>query len=69
VELVLGVQEMDARSLRTGKLLARYERERPSRVAEDPTEQTVSLAEVLCALPDEEVHRRPLTLYEEVIGG
>jgi transposase len=69
VELVLGVQEMEARSLQTGKLLARYERERPKRVAEDPTEQTVSLAEVLCALPDEEVHRRPLTLYEEVIGG
>jgi transposase len=69
VELVLGVQEMEARSLQTGKLLARYERERPKRVAEDPTQETVPLAEVLCALPDEEVHRRPLTLYEEVIGG
>lgn len=69
VELVLGIREMEARSLQTGKLLARYERERPKRVAEDPKEETVSLAEVLCALPDEEVHRRPLTLYEEVIGG
>jgi transposase len=71
VELVLGIREMEARSLQTGKLLARYERERPSRVAEDPEEETVALAEVLGALPDgaAEVHRRPLTFYEEIIGG
>jgi hypothetical protein len=71
VELVLGVREMEARSLQTGKLLARYERGRPTRVAEDPEKDTVALAEVLGALPDEfgEVHRRPLALYEEVIGG
>jgi hypothetical protein len=62
---------MEARSLQTGKLLARYERGRPTRVAEDPEKDTVALAEVLGALPDEfgEVHRRPLALYEEVIGG
>lgn len=71
VELVLGIHEMEARSLSSGKLLARYERERPSRVADDPQEETVALAEVLGALPGGagEVHRRPLTFYEEVIGG
>lgn len=71
VELVLGIREMEARSLGTGKLLARYERERPTRVADDPTEETVALAEVLGALPAHagEVHRRPLSFYEEIIGG
>lgn len=71
VELVLGAREIEARSLKTGKLLARYERGGPSRVAEDPAEDTVALAEVLGALPDEygEVHTRPLSFYEEVIGG
>jgi DNA replication protein DnaC len=70
VELVLGVHEMEARSLSSGKHLARYERGRPSRVADDPREETVVLAEVLGALPAsleaQEVHRRPLTFYEEV---
>jgi hypothetical protein len=67
----LGIREMEARSLQTGKLLASYERERPGRVAEDPEQQSVALAEVLGALPaaDAEVHRRSLTFYEEVIGG
>jgi transposase len=71
VELVLGAREMEARSLTSGKLLARYERERPARVLDDPKEETVPLAEVLGALPEAsgEVHRRPLTFYEEVIGG
>jgi transposase len=71
VELVLGARETEARPLKTGKLLARYERGGPSRVAEDPAEDTVALAEVLGALPDEygEVHTRPLSFYEEVIGG
>lgn len=71
VELVLGLGEMEARSMHTGKLLARYERGRPSRTADDPAEDTVALAEVLGALPDDEfgeVHRRPLTFYEEVIS-
>ena len=58
-------------SLQTGKLLARYERGRPTRVAEDPAQDMVALAEVLGALTDEfgEVHRRPLTFDEEVIIG
>jgi len=70
VELVLGVREMEARSVETGKLLARYERGRPSRVAEDPAEDTVALAEVLGALPvgAGEVHTRPLSFYEEVVS-
>jgi transposase len=71
VELVLGIREMEARSIGTGKLLACYERGRPGRVAEDPERDTVALAEVLGALPTGagEVHRRPLSFYEEVIGG
>ena len=71
VELVLGPGELEARSVETGKLIARYERGRPGRVAADPERETVPLAEVLGALPEgaTEVHRRPLTFYEEVIGG
>ena len=46
MELVLGVHEMEARSLCSGKLLARYERGRPSQMADDPqVEETVALAE------------------------
>lgn len=62
---------MEARSVEGGKLIARCERGWPARVAGDPAEDTVALAEVLGALPDEfgEVRTRPLTFYEEVIGG
>ena len=70
VELVLGAHELEVRSAHTGRLLASYERGRPGRVLPDPQRDSVSLAEVLQALPvEEEVHRRPLSVYEEVVTG
>ena len=69
VELVLGATELEAHSLLDGRRLARHERGRPSRVLPDPVEDSVSLAQVLSALPDPEVHRRPLERYQEAIDG
>ncbi len=72
IELVLGAQEVEARVLDevgSGKLIAHYERDRPGRVVADPAEESVPLAKVLSALPSEEVHTRPLSLYEEVVLG
>lgn len=60
---------MEIYSPLTGVRLARYERGRPARVVPDPEEDCVPLAEVLGALPNEEVHRRPLSLYEEAAHG
>jgi hypothetical protein len=56
-------------SLLDGRRLARHERGRPNRVLPDPVENSVSLAQVLSALPDPEVHRRPLDRYQEAIDG
>jgi hypothetical protein len=67
VELALGAEEVEVRSPGSGKLIARYERGRPRRVVADPLKSSVALAEVLSALPEGEVHRRPLSLYEEVL--
>lgn len=69
VELVLGAGEIEVRSLgaNPGKLIARHERGRPARVLPDPSRESVPLAEVLGALPDEEVHRRPLAVYERAL--
>jgi transposase len=69
VELVLGAREVEVRSLRTGELLASYERGRPERVLPDPARDSVPLAEVLGALPEQDVHSRPLSIYEEVVAG
>lgn len=70
VELVLGARELEIRSTRTGRLLASYERGRPGRILPDPARGSVPLAEVLRALPaEEEVHRRPLSVYEEILQG
>jgi transposase len=70
VELVLGARELEVRSALTGRLLASYERGRPGRVLPDPERDCVPLAEVLRALPtEEEVHRRPLSIYEGVVAG
>jgi hypothetical protein len=70
VELVLGATEMEVYSPTTGVRLARYERGRSSRVLPDPEEGSIPLAEVLGALPsEEEVHRRPLSIYEEAAHG
>jgi len=67
VELVLGPEEIEAYSLSDRRLLTRHERGRPVRVLPDPVENSVPLATVLRAMPDPEVHRRPLSRYEEAI--
>ena len=69
VELVLSDQELEVRSLDDRRLVARHQRGRPNVVLPDPTEDSVPLAQVLRAMPDPEVHRRPLSRYEEAIGG
>ena len=69
VEIVLGPEELEVYSTVDGGRLARHERGRPARVLPDPTENSVSLAKVLGALPVTEVHRRPLSVYQELIDG
>jgi hypothetical protein len=69
VELVLGAQEIEVYSTADGRRLARHERGRPARVLPDPSENSVPLARVLQALPDPEVHRRPLSVYQDLIDG
>ena len=69
VELVLGDQELEIYSTIDGRRLARHERGLPARVLPDPVEHSVSLAQVLQALPDPEVHRRPLEVYQDAIDG
>ncbi len=68
VELVLGAQEIEVHSHTTGERLTIHERGRPQRILPDPEQEPVPLAEVLGALPlaEVEVHRRPLSLYEEI---
>lgn len=61
VELLLGAQELEAYRLSDGSRLARHRRGAPAKVAGDPRERSVSLAAVLGALPDPEVHVRPLS--------
>jgi len=69
IELVLGATELEVHSTLDGRRLARHERGRPSRVLPDPVEDSVSLAQVLSALPDPEVHHRSLDRYQEAIDG
>lgn len=69
VELVLGARELEAYSTLDGRRLARHERGRPAKVLPDPAEDSVPLAQVLQALPDPEVHRRPLSVYQDLIDG
>jgi hypothetical protein len=66
--------ELSARSagdrglpLSDGERLARHQRGAPTRVLGDPPEGSVPLAAVLGALPDHDVHVRPLARYEEAI--
>jgi hypothetical protein len=61
VELVLGAEQIEVYTV-DGRRLARHERGRPARVLPDPVGDSVPLAEVLRALPDPEVHRRPLSV-------
>jgi transposase len=67
VELRLAAEEIDVRRADTGVLLCRHERGRPARVLPDPKTSSLSLAQVLGALPAVEVHRRPLAAYQEAI--
>jgi hypothetical protein len=67
VELVLGATELEAYSTVDGRRIARHERGRPARVLPDPVDSSVSLATVLDAIPQVEVHRRPLEVYQELI--
>src|SRR3954471_5275522 len=69
VELILGAEEIEAYSRLDGRRLARHQRGRPAKVLPDPVERSVSLAQVLGALPEPEVHRRPLSVYQRLIDG
>jgi hypothetical protein len=69
VELVLGAEEIEIYSTADGRRLARHQRGRPAKVLPDPVEPSVSLAQVLGALPEPEVHRRPLSVYQQLIDG
>jgi len=68
VVIVVGASELEVYSSEDGRRLARHERGRPARVLPDPVEDSVSLAQVLDALPAADVHRRPLSVYEEAAG-
>ena len=69
VELVLGAEEIEIYSTADGRRLARHQRGRPAKVLPDPVEHSEPLAKVLRALPQPEVHRRPLSVYQELIDG
>jgi hypothetical protein len=69
VELILGPEELEVYCQRDGRRIARHERGRPAKVLPDPVENSVSLASVLDAMPTVDVHRRPLSIYEELIDG
>jgi transposase len=69
VELLLGAREIEAYSTLDGRRLARHRRGQPAKILPDPHEDSVPLAMVLGALPEIEVHTRPLARYEEALGG
>jgi hypothetical protein len=55
--------------LRDGRRICRHERGRPHIALPDPVENSMSLAQVLDAVPKVEVHHRPLSVYQELIDG
>ena len=69
VQLVLGPEEVEVYSQADGRRIARHERGRPAKVLPDPVESSVSLATVLDAMPTVDVHRRPLSVYQDLIDG
>jgi hypothetical protein len=50
-------------------LLARHRRGQPARLLSDHERDSLPLAPVLRALPDPDVHARPLSVYEEATRG
>ncbi len=68
VELVLGAAELEVRHPGSGTLVCRHDRGRPRLALPDPAQDSVDLATVLDALPDTEVHTRPLASYQELIA-
>jgi transposase len=69
VELRLGAEEIEICSIESGERHCRAARRREHVVLPDPVERSVGLASVLDALPEVEVHRRPLEAYAEVARG
>ena len=69
VELVLGPEEIEIYCTSDGRRLARHQRGGPAKILPDPDRPSVSLAQVLGALPEPEVHRRPLSVYQQLIDG
>jgi transposase len=69
VELLLGAEELEVYRVADGRRLGRHRRGAPAQVLADPEEGSVSLAAVLGALPDPEVHARPLASYEQALHG
>ena len=69
VELVLGAEELEVYSRRSGERIARHRRGQPALLLPEPERDSLPLARVLAALPDPEVHARPLSVYERVTDG
>jgi hypothetical protein len=69
VDLVLSERETGAYSLLDGRRPARHQRGRRARVFPDPVAASTSLAHVLGAHPQTEVHSRPLAVYQDLIDG
>jgi transposase len=69
IELVLGAEEIEVYSAQDASRLMRHERGKPRRVLPDPEHGSIPLAEVLASLPEPDIHRRPLSIYEEATRG
>lgn len=66
IEITIGEEELELRRAGEARLLAYHLRGLPRRALPDPTAGSVSLAELMAALPATSVHTRPLALYEEL---
>jgi hypothetical protein len=66
VEITIGETELEMRRAGERALLAYHLRGVPHRTLPDPAFGSVSLAELMAALPRTPVHARPLALYEEL---
>jgi len=66
IEVTIGAAELEMRRAGEQTLLASHERGAPERRLPDPAAVSVSLAELMAALPETPVQSRPLSLYEEL---